>query len=101
MKHTIAVVRCESLLSQARGLMFSSKHNLLFVFPSTRRVHLHMWFVFFPITVVLLDKKNSVIEVARLNPFTFWSSFKKASRVLEIVDDISVVAGDLIRIVSK
>ena len=38
-----------SFLGMARGLMFSKKESLLFVFKNERKVGIHMLFVFFPL----------------------------------------------------
>lgn len=75
---------CKNIFSKARGLMFSRKKNLLFVFKDERRRSLHMMFVFFPIDVYFLDKDKRVVEVKRLGPFEFYTSKKKAKYILEI-----------------
>lgn len=75
---------CKSLWSKTRGLMFSKKKNLMFVFDDEKRRSLHMLFVFFPIDVLFLDKNKKVVEKARLKPFSFYKSKKKAKYVVEI-----------------
>ena len=75
---------------KARGLMFSKKRNLMFVFDKEQRISLHMWFVFFPIDVYFLDKNKKVIEIKKnFKPFTFYKSKKKAKYVVEIADSIA------------
>lgn len=76
---------CKSLLSKARGLMFSRKKNLVFVFGRPRRVSLHMFFVFFPIDVIFLDEDKKIIEIKRdLKPFRFYTSKEKAKYAVEL-----------------
>ena len=61
-----------SLLGKAKGLMFTLRPKTL-IFASDREEHvpLHMWFVFYPIDVLYLDKKKRIIEVKEgFLPFT-------------------------------
>ena len=77
----------KGIWGKARGLMFSKKKNIMFIFDKEKIVRLHMFFVFFPIDVILLDKNMHVIEVKEnFKPFTFWKSKKKAKYVIEIAD---------------
>ncbi len=70
---------------KARGLMFSKKKNLIFVFEKEKRISLHMLFVFFPIDVLFLDKDKKIIEIKKdFKPFGFYKSKKKAKYVVEI-----------------
>lgn len=66
------------------GLMFSRARNLVFVFDDEEIRGLHMLFVFYPIDVLFLDKNKKVVEKARLRPFQFYNSKKKAMYVLEL-----------------
>ena len=76
---------CRSVFSQALGLMFRKRQNLVMEFPCERRVSLHMFFVFFPIDVLILDKDKRIVEIKRnLKPFTFWKSNKKGKYVVEM-----------------
>lgn len=78
------VTVCTSLLSQTFGLMFRRKQNIVMVFKTPRRVSLHMWFVFYPIDVLLLDKEKRIVEVKRgFKPFTFWTSQRKGCYLVE------------------
>lgn len=77
---------CKSVWSKARGLMFSRKKNLVFVFSKEQRVWLHSFFVFFPIDVYFLDENKKIIEKTRLKPFCFYRAKEKAKYVVEIVD---------------
>ena len=72
---------------KARGLMFSKRKNIMFVFDKEQIISLHMWFVFFPIDVIFLDKNRKVVEIKEnFRPFTFYKSKKKAKYVIEIAD---------------
>ena len=76
---------CPTLFSQARGLMFRKRQNLVMTFPEERKLSLHMFFVFFPIDVLLLNENKEVIEIKRnFKPFTFWSSREKGKYVVEL-----------------
>ena len=77
----------KGILGKTKGLMFSRKRNVMFVFNKERKISLHTWFVFFPIDIILLDENMDVIEVKEdLKPFRFWKSEKKAKYVIEIGD---------------
>jgi len=77
-----------STLGKARGLMFSRKKNLIFVFDKERKISLHMFFVFFPIDVLFLDENKEIIEIKKdFRPFTFYKSEKKAKYIVEIALD--------------
>jgi len=79
---------CRTALSQARGLMFSSKKNLIFVLDPERRQSLHMFFVFFPIDVFYLDSAKKIVEIKRdFKPFTVYMPSKKAKYIAEIAKD--------------
>jgi len=74
-----------SALGKARGLMFSKKKNLVFVFDKEQIVPLHMMFVFFPIDVYFLDKNKRVVEIRKnFKPFSCYRPKKKAMYVVEI-----------------
>jgi len=76
---------CKCILCKIIGLMFSPKpKTLIFSFRKEQRQHLHMLFVFFPIDLIFLDDKKRVVEFKkRFLPFTFYSSKKRASYVIE------------------
>ena len=55
---------CKNSFSKALGLMFSRKsRTLLFVFSKEKMVSLHMFFVFYPIDVLFLDKNKKVVPL--------------------------------------
>ncbi|MBD3354504.1 DUF192 domain-containing protein [Candidatus Woesearchaeota archaeon] len=74
-----------SKLGKARGLMFSKKKNLMFVFDKEQKVPLHNFFVFFSIDVLFLDKDKKIVEIKKdFKPFSYYNPKKKAKYVLEI-----------------
>ncbi len=77
---------CKSLLSKAIGFMFSFKpRNLLFIFDKETVHSLHMFFVFFPIDVVFLEKNKKIVEIKEdFMPFTFYKPINKAMYILEM-----------------
>jgi hypothetical protein len=78
---------CKSIWSQARGLMFSKKKNLVFVFNDEKRRSLHMFFVFFPIDVLFLDKNKRIVEIKRdFKPFTFYYPKEKSKYIVELAE---------------
>jgi uncharacterized protein len=93
------VILCKSNWSKARGLMFSKRKNLLFVFDNERRISLHNCFVFFPIDLIFLDKDFRVIEIKRdFRPFRFYTSKKKTKYVLELTEEHKIKIGDKIKL---
>ncbi len=90
--------RCYSIFSQGFGLMFRRKQNLIMFFPQEHKVKLHMFFVFYPIDVLLLDKHHKIIEIKRnFRPFTFWNSREKAHSVVEMAFPSASNIGDVIK----
>ncbi len=77
---------CSSILSKAKGLMFSLKSDKakVFIFNTEARRGLHMLFVFFPIDVIFLDKNKRVVEMKEnLLPFTLYFPKRKAQYIIE------------------
>jgi uncharacterized protein len=78
----------KSILSKAVGLMFHKKITdigYIFVFEKEMRIDLHMFFVFFPIDLLFLDKEKRVIEIKRdFKPFCIYYSKEKAGYVIEL-----------------
>jgi uncharacterized protein len=86
---------CTSLLSKTRGLMFSKKKNLVFVFDSEKKISLHMLFVFFPIWVIYINRNMEVVFTKKLYPFiSFCEPNVKASYVIELIAKPDVKIGD-------
>ncbi|MFH1505520.1 MAG: DUF192 domain-containing protein, partial [archaeon] len=79
---------CKSLWSQTKGLMFTKRikdTSLVFDFKKIRHVSLHMWFVFYPIDVLFLDKDRKVVDLKKqFRPFGFYTSEKEVKYVVEL-----------------
>lgn len=76
---------CRGFLCRAKGLMFSKPKVLIFIFNKEKRISLHMFFVFFPIDVIFLNKNKEIIEIKRnFKPFTFYKGKNKAKYVIEL-----------------
>jgi len=76
---------CESPLSQIKGFMFSfsRKHAKLFILSHEKNIPIHMFFVFFPLIVIWLDKDKKIVKMKKMYPFISYSS-ANAKYVLEI-----------------
>ena len=78
---------CEGSFSNFLGLMFSKNKNqsLLFKFRKEIFISLHMFFVFYPIDVLFLDKNKVVVDLKEnFRPFTFYTSKKLAKYCIEL-----------------
>ncbi|MFH1212013.1 MAG: DUF192 domain-containing protein [Candidatus Woesearchaeota archaeon] len=68
---------CNSFLSKSIGLMFHKKiidEAWVFQFRTKVRYSIHMFFVFFPIDILFLDKGDAVVgTVHSLKPFAVYS----------------------------
>jgi len=75
----------KNIFSQARGLMFRKPQNLIMFFNKEKKISLHNLFVFYPLTLFLLDQNKKVIEIkTNFKPFTFWTSQTKARYLIEL-----------------
>jgi len=80
-------LNCKSIFSQTRGLMFRKKHNLIMHFHSKRKISLHMFFVFYPIDIFILDSEKKVVEIKRnFKPFTIWYPKNNGNYLIEMVE---------------
>ena len=71
--------------------MFSKRKNLVFVFDKEVKESLHMFFVFYPIDVLFLDKDKRVVEIKRnFKPFKFYFPKNKAQYIIELAKDYQV-----------
>ena len=71
------IVRCDTFWKRGRGLMFRKGHAVaedqVYLFVERResvaQTTIHMFFVFFPIAVVWLDREKRVVDKALARPF--------------------------------
>ena len=76
---------CTTMLQKAMGLMFSRPKNLVFRFEKEKTVPLHMFFVFYPIDVIFLDKNRQIVEIKKeFRPFSVYTPRQKAQYVIEL-----------------
>ncbi len=74
-----------SSLSKFLGLMFRKKQTLIFKFKKEVKHSIHMFFVFFPIDVIFLDKNNKIIETKmNLKPFSIYFPKNKFNTLIEL-----------------
>ncbi|MAE42640.1 hypothetical protein CMO93_02625 [Candidatus Woesearchaeota archaeon] len=80
---------CSSIFSKTFGLMFSAKPKaLVFIFEKEKIIPLHMFFVFYPIDILFLDKNKIVVEKKEnFKPFAFYTPKKKAMYIIELPKD--------------
>ena len=80
---------CKSIISKAKGLMFSrpiKDLSIVFDFKQEQIVVLHMLFVFFQIDILFLDKNKKVVDLREsVKPFTpYIKSEKPTKYVIEL-----------------
>ncbi len=88
---------CRTLLSQARGLMFRRKQNVLMILPREKIVSLHMFFVFYPLDILIINLHGRIVEIKQnLQPFALWQARQRGKYVVEIAYHSSYQVGDLV-----
>jgi len=76
---------CRTFLSKSLGLMFSKKKTIVLEFKKEKIISLHMFFVFYPIDVLFLDKNKKIVDIKNnFKPFALYTSKNKAKFVVEI-----------------
>ncbi len=77
---------CKNSFSKGLGLMFSRKpKTLIFVFNKEKIISLHMFFVFFPIDVLFLNKNKRVVQLKEnFKPFRIIIPTKPAKYIIEL-----------------
>jgi hypothetical protein len=80
---------CKSEWSKLRGLMFTRKLRkaLIFSFKKEQLIWVHMFFVWYPIDILWLDKNKKVVQLKdKLRPFRIIPSRKPAKYIVELAD---------------
>ncbi len=93
-KFTINVDIAESIWKRMKGLSFSKRRNLFFVFDIEREWEIWMFGMKFPINIVYVNSKKVVVDVKEAQPLKFfkpetWSiykPFKPCKYILETTD---------------
>ena len=76
---------CKNSFSKGLGLMFSKKKTLIFTFNKEKIISLHMFFVFYPIDVLFLNKRRKVVEIKEnFKPFRVMVPKKPAKYIIEL-----------------
>lgn len=78
---------CKSEFSKVRGLMFTKrlKEALIFIFGKESLQHIHMFFVWYPIDVLWLDKNKRVVQLKEnLKPFKIILAKNPAKYIIEL-----------------
>jgi len=94
---------CKNHFSKALGLMFSRKNKtLIFIFDKEKIISLHMFFVFYPIDVLFLDKNKKVVQIKEnFKPFRIMIPKKPAKYIIELpnntIKKTNTKVGDTIR----
>ena len=101
------IVRCNTFWKRGRGLMFRSERAVtedqVYLFVERResvaQTTIHMFFVFFPIAVVWLDREKRVVDKTLARPFRpYYAPRQPAQYFLEghpsLLEQVSV--GDLL-----
>jgi len=84
------IVYCDNFLRQGTGLTFRTRKAVydkawIFRFNKPRRVGITMFFVFFPIDIIFLDKNKRIVELKEnLRPFRNYTSMKRISSFIEL-----------------
>lgn len=90
---------CDTQWSQIRGLMFSRRKNLLFVYKRPIYIDLHMLFVFFPVDALYLNDDMEIVEIKHMKPFRDMYRAKYKTRyVIELTEKHTFVVGDRMEI---
>ena len=89
----------KTFFEKMKGLMFSNRKNILFVFEKERIFGIHSFFVFFPFDAVYLDAEKEVVDVVRnIAPFTLYVENKTPAKyLLELCEKNNLKVGDKMR----
>jgi uncharacterized membrane protein (UPF0127 family) len=81
---------CKNSFSKALGLMFSRKSKtLIFIFEKEKIISLHMFFVFYPIDVLFLDRNKKIVQLKEnFKPFRIMIAKKPAKYIIELPEGI-------------
>lgn len=70
------------------------------VFPKEQHIHLHNFFVFFPLDLLILDKNMRIVEMKQnFKPFTIWNSTTKGNYLVELGLSSSYKVGDQLELI--
>jgi uncharacterized membrane protein (UPF0127 family) len=89
----------KNFISQMIGLRFSKQKNLIFDFKTEKKEIIDMFFVFYPIDLIFLDKDKKVIELKRnFRPFRIYKNKIPSRYMIElkkgIIKEKNISIGD-------
>ena len=94
---------CSSEFSKLKGLMFTKKfpQALIFDMKKEQLINVHMFFVFYPIDVLWLDKNKKIIYLKKsFKPFRFSILNKPAQYIIELknktIEKTNTKIGDIV-----
>jgi len=96
---------CKSFFQKTIGLMFSKRIDkpLVFLFNKEKRISIHMFFVFFPIDIIWLNKNKEVVYIKEnVKPFAIINPKVESKYIIELAEDnikkYKIEKGDLIEL---
>ena len=92
-KHIIPVRRCDTILTQAIGLMFSRRQNALFTFSRPVLHSIHSFFCLEPLQLLFIDENHRIIEQTMLKPWRCYLPKNKYLYLIELSTPIQVKTG--------
>ena len=87
---TNSVHYCNNFFTQGNGLMFRSKQSVkdtawIFPFNKPKNLTVTMWFVFYPLDLVFLDKNKKILNLkSSILPFSNYKPGVKFSYLVEL-----------------
>jgi uncharacterized protein len=82
------ITLCSSYFKKSTGLMFTKDKKdfaYIFSFHKERPIIITMWWVFYSIDILFLDRDNTIVELkSNLKPFTLYKAGKQAKTFIEL-----------------
>ncbi len=82
-----------NFIKRALGLMFKSigeNEGMIFYY-KPRKIHIHTFFMKFPIDVIFLNEDNTVVDIKRnMKPWSTYQSKKYSCKMIEIKSNPSI-----------
>jgi len=75
----------DNIIKQFVGLRFKKQTNLIFEFKKEKKITMDMFFVFYSIDIIFLNKEKKVIELKpNFKPFEIYSTKNKVKYAVEL-----------------
>lgn len=98
--YTLYATVASSYMQRFLGLRFKRSQNMFFEFRKPTKIFIDMWFVFFPVQIVVMNEYYEVVDIKRkAAPFSFvWFKGKHHYFLeLPLKNRVRVSRGDVIR----